>query len=160
MPASGRVNFGTMDAVVFGKPAAKAVAEEARRLSATREFRMVSSTLNRNTDEIAKVQAALGNRCAAVWDGMPPDTTRSAVLRATEQAAAVGADLIVTVGGGSITDGAKAVQMCLANDLRTAASIDTLRPVKGADGTVSPPATMRAPTVRQISVATTISGGE
>jgi maleylacetate reductase len=160
MAASGRVNFGTMDSVVFGKPAAEAVAEEARRLSATRVFLMVSSSLNRNTDEIARVKAALGNRCAAVWDGMPPHTPRSAVLRATEQARAVEADLIVTIGGGSITDGAKAVQMCLANGIRTADAIDALRPVKGADGTVSPPATMKAPTVRQISVPTTISGGE
>jgi maleylacetate reductase len=160
MAASGRVNFGTMDAVVFGKPAAEAVAEEARRLSATRVFLMVSSSLNRNTEEIARVKAALGNRCAAVWDGMPPHTPRSAVLRATEQARAVEADLIVTIGGGSITDGAKAVQMCLANDIRTADAMDALRPVKGADGTVSPPATMKAPTVRQVSVPTTISGGE
>ena len=160
MAASGRVNFGTMDAVVFGKPAAEAVAEEARRLCATRVFLMVSSSLNRNTKEIARVKAALGNRCAAVWDGMPPHTPRSAVLRATEQARAVEADLIVTIGGGSITDGAKAVQMCLANDIRTADAMDALRPVKGADGTVSPPTTMQAPTVRQISVPTTISGGE
>ena len=160
MAASGRINFGTMDAVVFGKPAAEAVAEEARRLSATRVFLMVSSSLNRNTEEIANVKAALGNRCAAVWDGMPPHTPRSAVLKATEQARAVEADLIVTIGGGSITDGAKAVQMCLANDIRTADAMDALRPVKGADGTVSPPANMKAPTVRQISVPTTISGGE
>src|SRR5262245_28764105 len=116
MAASGRVNFGTMDAVVFGKPAAEAVAEEARRLRAARVFLMESRAVNRNTDEIATVKAALGDRCAAVWDGMPPHTPRSAVLRATEQARAVEADLIVTVGGGSITDGAKAVQMCLAND--------------------------------------------
>jgi len=149
-----------MDAVVFGKPAAEAVAEEARRVGAMRVFLMVSRSLNRNTDEIATVKAALGNRCAAVWDGMPPHTPRSAVLRATEQARAVETDLIVTVGGGSITDGAKAVQMCLANDIRSADAMDALRPIKGADGTVSPPATMKAPTVRQISVPTTISGGE
>src|SRR5262245_22605608 len=160
MVASGRINFGTMDAVVFGKPAAEAVAEEARRLSSTRVFLMVSSSLKRNTDEIARVQAALGNRCAAIWTGMPPHTPRSAVLRATEQARAVDADLIVTIGGGSITDGAKAVQMCLANDIRTADAMDALRPIKGADGTVTPPPTMKAPTVRQISVPTTISGGE
>ena len=76
MVGSGRVNFGTMDAVVFGKPAAAAVAEEARRLGATRVFLMVSSSLNRNTQEIARVKEALGNRCAAVWDGMPPHTPR------------------------------------------------------------------------------------
>jgi maleylacetate reductase len=49
--------------------------------------------------------------------------------------------------------------MCLANDIRSADAIDALRPVKGPDGILSPPA-MRAPTVRQVSVPTTLSGGE
>ena len=66
---------------------------------------------------------------------MPPHTPRSAVLRATEQARTAKADLIVTIGGGSITDGAKAVQMCLANDIRAVDAMDALRPVKGPDGT-------------------------
>ena len=49
--------------------------------------------------------------------------------------------------------------MCLANNIRTAEAIDRLTPVKGADGSVGPPP-MKAPTVRQISVPTTLSGGE
>ena len=85
---------------------------------------------------------------------MPPHTPREAVIAATEQARAANADLIVTVGGGSITDGAKAVQLCLANDIRTVDGIDTIRTRKG----VAPP--MKPPTVRQISVPTTIAGGE
>ena len=48
---------------------------------------------------------------------MPPHTPREAVIAAADQARAANADLIVTVGGGSITDGAKAVQICLANDI-------------------------------------------
>ena len=159
MLPSGRVVFGEMDEVVFGKPAAQAVAEQAQRLGATRVFLMVSNSLNRNTDEIEKVRRALGNRCAGVFDRMQPHTPRSSVIAATEAARAANADLIVTIGGGSITDGAKAVQMCLANDIRTADDIDRLRPVKAADGSIGPP-DMKAPTVRQISVPTTLSGGE
>ena len=49
---------------------------------------------------------------------MPAHTPRAAVIAAADQARAAEADLIVTVGGGSITDGAKAVQLCLANDVR------------------------------------------
>ena len=40
------------------------------------------------------------------------------MIAAAEQARDAKADLIVTLGGGSITDGAKAVQLCLANDIR------------------------------------------
>jgi maleylacetate reductase len=159
MLPSGRVVFAEMDEVVFGKPAAEAVAAQAQRLGATRVFLMVSNSLNRNTDVIDKVRRALGNSCAGSFDGMPPHTPRAAVIQATEAARAAQADLIVTVGGGSVTDGAKAVQMCLANDIRSPEAIDKLRPVKGAGGIVGPPP-MQAPTVRQISVPTTLSGGE
>lgn len=150
----GRVIFGAMDEVVFGRPAAEAVAGQMDRLHASRAFLMVSGTLNRTTDEIEKIRQALGSRCVGTFDAMPPHTPREAVVAAAEQARSAGADLIVTVGGGSITDGAKAVQLCLANDVRTADDIDRIRAIKG----VAPP--MNAPVVRQISVPTTIAGGE
>ncbi|MCW5747177.1 MAG: iron-containing alcohol dehydrogenase [Alphaproteobacteria bacterium] len=156
---TGRVVFSEMDEVLFGRPAAEAIAEEARRLEANRVFLMVSGTLNRQTDEIDRVRRALGNRCVGTFDSMPPHTPRHAVIAAAEQARAAGADLIATVGGGSITDGAKAVQLCLANDIRTPEWMDALRAVKGADGTMGPPP-LQPPKVRQITVPTTLSGGE
>jgi len=150
----GRVVFGAMDEVVFGQPAATAVAGQLDRLGAGSAFLMVSGTLNRNTDEIAKIRDRLGSRCVGVFDAMPPHTPREAVIAATEAAREAGADLIVTVGGGSITDGAKAVQLCLANGIRDVDGIDRLRANKG----VVPE--MKPPRVRQVSVPTTIAGGE
>ena len=159
MPQSGRVVFSQMDEVLFGIPAAEAVAEQARRREAHRVFLMVSGTLNRTTDEVEKLRQTLGNRVAAVFDGMPPHSPRSAVIAAAEQARDARADLIVTLGGGSVTDAAKAVQLCLANGIRSPEALDALRPVPGADGTLGPPP-CNAPTVRQISVPTTLSAGE
>jgi len=150
----GRVVFGAMEEVVFGRPAAMAIVEQTDRLRASRAFLMVSGTLNRQTDEIDRIRKALGPRYAGTFDAMPPHTPREAVIAATNQARAADADLIVTVGGGSITDGAKAVQLCLANDVGTVEGIDQIRAVKA----VAPP--MTAPRVRQISVPTTIAGGE
>jgi maleylacetate reductase len=150
MPTEGRVVFGKMDEVVFGRPAAVAVAELTRRMGAERVFLMVSGTLNRETDEIGKIRSVLGNRCAGLFDTMPPHTPRSAVIAAAAMAREAKADMIVTVGGGSITDGAKAVQLCLANDITSAEGMDACR----GD------AKFRAPTVRQISVPTTLSAGE
>jgi maleylacetate reductase len=155
----GRVEFGEMDAVVFSKPAAEAIAEEARRHGAERVFLMVSGTLNRTTGEIDNVRGALGNRCAGVFARMPPHTPRRAVIDAAAAAREAGADLIATIGGGSVTDGAKAVQLCLANGIRTPEALDDYRPVKGPDGTLAPPS-CKPLTVRQITVPTTLSAGE
>jgi len=82
MVQSGRIVFGQMEKVLFGLPAAEAVAEEARRLDADRVFLMVSGTLARETDEIEKVRRALGNCCAGIFDRMPPHTPRHAVIEA------------------------------------------------------------------------------
>jgi maleylacetate reductase len=146
----GRAVFSKMEEVIYGRPAAEAVAELVGRNGAERAFLMVSGTLNRETDEIEKLRRALGNKCVGTFASMPPHTPRQAVIAAAEQAREARADLIVTLGGGSITDGAKAVQLCLANDIRTADDMDKVRapnPVKGSK-------------VRQISVPTTLSAGE
>ncbi|MGB8605859.1 iron-containing alcohol dehydrogenase [Bradyrhizobium sp.] len=150
----GRVVFGAMDEVIFGRPAAEAVVAQMDRLGTSRAFLMVSGSLNRQTGEIEKIRKALGSRYVATFDAMPPHTPREAVVAAAEQARAANADLIVTVGGGSITDGAKAVQLCLANNVRAVEDIDKIKANKG----VAPP--MNAPKVRQVSVPTTIAGGE
>jgi maleylacetate reductase len=154
MTTNGRVVFGQMDEVRFGIPAAEAVAEQVARLGAQRVFLMVSGTLARTTGEIDKIRRALGNKCVGVFDQMPAHSPRTAVIAAAGQARAAGADLIVTVGGGSITDAAKAVQLCLSNDVDTPEAMDALR----ATGATAPD--LKPPTVRQVSVPTTLSAGE
>jgi maleylacetate reductase len=159
MTTNGRVVFSQMDEVRFGIPAAEAVAEQATRLGAERVFLMVSGTLNRTTPEIERIRGALGNRCAGVFDQMPAHSPRRAVIAATEHARAADTDLIVTVGGGSVTDAAKVVQLCLANEIGSAEALDALRPIKGPDGAIVLP-DFKPPTVRQVSVPTTLSAGE
>jgi len=151
---TGRVVFGAMDEVVFGRPASEAIIEQMKRLGSKRAFLMVSGTLNRETDVIENIRRTLGPRGVGTFDAMPPHTPRTAVIAATEQARAADADLIVTVGGGSITDGAKAVQLCLANSIRSPDDIDRIRAGRGPSPQLNPPA------VRQISAPTTIAGGE
>jgi maleylacetate reductase len=150
MTQAGQLVFSRMEEVVWGKPAAETVAGLAQKRGAERVFLMVSGTLNRTTDEIDKLRRALGNKCVGTFDSMPAHTPRSAVIAATNQAREARADLIVTLGGGSITDGAKAVQLCLANDIRTPEAMDAVRA----------PKPVKPPTVAQISVPTTLSAGE
>ena len=150
MSQTGRIVFGKMAEVVYGTPAAEAIAELVAREGAQRVFQMVSGTLNRETDEIDKIRRALGNKCVGTFDRMPAHTPRAAVIAAASQARAARADLIVTLGGGSITDGAKAVQLCLANNIDSADALDRIKA----------PQPVKPPTIRQISIPTTLSAGE
>ena len=89
--------------------------------------------------QVSSLRRALGNKCVGTFDRMPAHTPRAAVIDAADQAREARADLIVTLGGGSITDGAKAVQLCLANDIRTPEAMDRIR----APSPLKPPAQRR-----------------
>jgi len=145
MTQSGHIVFRNIKEIIFGKPVDNAIDDIVSRVGAERILLMASGTLRRETDEVEKICKVLGNRCAGIFDKMPPHTPREAVIAATEQARKANADLIVTLGGGSVTDGAKGVQLCLANDITTAPGMDALRPVQGPDGTMIP-APLKPPT--------------
>lgn len=151
----GQVAFGKMEEVIFGTPVAEAAPTLINRLGASRVFIMCSGTLNRETTAVSDLAAALGDKVVGIFDQMPAHTPREAVIAATKAARAAKADLILTFGGGSVTDGAKAVQLCLANDVEDAAAMDALRVPPGAANSDCKP-----PTVRQVSIPTTLSAGE
>jgi len=158
IPASV-VELTTTEKVFIGEPAAQAIASEAERLGAKRVFLMVSRALNTGTDEISRIRTALGARVAGTYDGMPPHAPRSAVLAAAAMARDANADMIVTVGGGSITDAGKIVSLCLKHNLR---EHDDLEPyhvyVDDKGETVKP--VFEGPDVPVIICPTTLSGGE
>ena len=154
-----RIELTTMEAVVYGQPAHEALAGEVRRLGSQRVLILASGTLNRETDEVEKLQSALGARFAGVFDQITAHVPRKDVIAATQVARRVDADLIVTIGGGSPTDAAKAVSLCLSNGIDHPEGIDGLLTKFDDNGTALPPE-FKAPTVRQISIPTTLSAGE
>lgn len=159
MIQSGKFKFTAMEEVIFGIPAAKAVTSWAERLDAQRVFLIVSGTLNRETDEIGKVITTLGDRYAGLYDSIPPHTPRNAVVAASAAAREAGADLLVTFGGGSVTDGCKVVQICLRHNVTKLEDLDKFHIITDADGKTHLPQ-FDGPSVRQITVPTTLSGGE
>ena len=70
MREAGFYQYPTMEYVIYGKPCAAAVREEADRIGAHRVFLIVSRTLNTKTDEIEKIRAALGDRHDGVRHGL------------------------------------------------------------------------------------------
>jgi maleylacetate reductase len=151
--------YPLMDRVIYGLPLAEALADEITRLNAKAVYVMASGTLNRQTDVIDTVRHVLGNRVAGVCAKIGAHTPRNDVVAAANEARAAKADLILTVGGGSVTDAAKMVGLCLGNDVTRPEDLDRLRAVVTPDGkTERPP--VNPPSVRSIDVPTTLSAGE
>ena len=64
----GSYEFLPQDRVIFGRPAAEAVAETADRLGKNRLLVVASKTLSRQTDVVSRIREALGKRCIGLLD--------------------------------------------------------------------------------------------
>ena len=155
----GTHRYPPMDRVIYGVPLAEALAEEVNRLQAKAVYVMASGTLNRETDVIDTVRGVLGNRLAGVCAKIGSHTPRTDVVAAANEARATKADLILTVGGGSVTDAAKMVGLCLGNDVTAPEQLDRFRAVITPDGNTERPP-LQPPAVRSLDVPTTLSAGE
>lgn len=156
---TGEIAGSATERVIFGCPAASAVKRAAERLGAQRVFLLVSTHLAKETDEVERIRRELGARHAATEQGIRPHGPKSDILRATHAARRAGADLVVTVGGGSVTDAGKILTLCLKHDVETKEDLDRLRVQYDARGkAITPP--YAGPDVRAICVPTTLSGGE
>ena len=155
MRIAGSYQYPTMERVIYGKPAAEALREEAERVGAKRVYLIASRTLNTTTDEIEKIRKALGDRHADTFDGIPQHTTREVVVKVAKQAQEAKADLVVAIGGGSVVDAAKIVLMCMEHEIFEQ---------DGLDGYETTPerrfGQFRTPKIRMIAIPSTLSGGE
>ena len=104
---SGIYSYPNTQRIIFGTPFAPALAKELETVGAQRVFVLASGSLTRHTDAVDQLRAVLGARCVGVFSDMPAHTPRVAVVKAAHEAIDAQADLILTLGGGSITDAGK-----------------------------------------------------
>ena len=148
-----------MDRVIYGIPLAEALADEISRLNARAVYVLASGTLDRNTDVVETVRRVLGDRLAGVCAKIAAHTPRTDVVAAANAARTANADLLLTIGGGSVTDAAKMIGLCLGNDIAAPEQLDRLRATTTPEGKTERPA-VKPPSVRSIAVPTTLSAGE
>ncbi|KAF7986288.1 hypothetical protein HWV62_35226 [Athelia sp. TMB] len=123
----------------------------------SRIYIISSGSLARNTDALERLQRALEGRVVGTRVGMKPHTYFREVLEIVHDAREARADCIVTLGGSSLTDGAKVVALALANDVVNAADLLALPHIFDKPGS-KPHAQPSA--IPIISIPTTLSGAE
>ncbi|KAJ5681354.1 uncharacterized protein N7477_001294 [Penicillium maclennaniae] len=122
---------------------------------ASRVYVICSGSIARNTDAQELLVAALGpEKIAGQRIGMKPHTQWSEVLEIIVDARKVQADLLLTLGAGSLTDGAKIVAFALANNASTPDELKAL--AEGPDKRTGLVESM----VPIISIPTSLSAGE
>ncbi len=159
MARQGVFQYAAIDRVRYGSPFQEAIAAESAKIGAERIFLLASRTLLRESDCLDRLTDTLGDRLVGSYDQIGAHTPRIAVVEAANLAREADADLIVTLGGGSVTDGGKMVVLCLANGVSDAADLDRYFTQISDDGTAEQP-DLATPRIRMVTVPTTLSAGE
>ncbi|MGP1676283.1 MAG: iron-containing alcohol dehydrogenase [Burkholderiales bacterium] len=156
---SGVYSYPATSRIVYGTDFVQALKRELDLTGERRVFVLASGTLARSTDVIQRVRDALGGRYAGVCAKIGAHTPRIDVVAAANAARAASADILLSVGGGSITDAAKMVAICLGNGITDPAALDALRVTVRADGSMVRPS-YKPPSVASVIIPTTLSAGE
>jgi len=99
--------------IVFGPGTAKEVGMEVDELKRARALIVTDQALVQ-TDLVKMVQKVLGKKCVGIFSDVVPDTGLHIVNAGTEYGRKLEADVLVSVGGGSVIDTAKGMAICLA----------------------------------------------
>ena len=119
---------------------------------------MSSKSLSINTTALTRLQQALGEKVAGTRIGIGAHTPIADIIDILHEVKDLGIDCLITLGAGSLTDGAKLVNFALANNAYTAEEIDTLW--GGDSHNPKKRKTVKAPQLPLICIPTSLSGGE
>ena len=105
--------------ISFGIPFPETCAfHVANTFNASRVYIVASHSLTKNTNALRRLEEALGPTVAGLRVGMKSHTYWSEVLEITSDCRACNADLIITLGAGSLTDAAKIVSLVRIHYIR------------------------------------------
>lgn len=104
----------------YGRPHYEACAHHVETtFDGKRAYIIASTSLSKHTDEVDKLKNALGDRMVGLRIGIAPHTPWDEVVEATKHALEKRADCLITIGGGSLIDAAKAMLLFMANNIVT-----------------------------------------
>jgi alcohol dehydrogenase len=108
-------NYQAPTRIVYGVGTVAELAAELEAIGGQKAVLVTDKFLREHTDLVDKAQKGLSSRFAGVFDGTEPDASFESIAAGYEAAKAMGADSVVSLGGGSAMDTGKAIAMLLAH---------------------------------------------
>lgn len=155
--------YTALEAVHVGQTVLEALPAKVAQSGHQRVLLVSNRSLSSANNDFAELQQALAERCVGVFTQVRAHTPREDVLALLVKVTTTGADLLIAIGGGSVIDACKTVQ--LAVDLGLQDEEDLLEYAQRGDGQRGRRAGnaeyyAASSTIRQWAVPTTLSGAE
>lgn len=142
-----------VEEVRFHADAYRDVAALVEQFGYQRPFVFSSRTLNRTTDVVDRIGESLGTRLVGRSDRVGEHAPVSNVIAAIAEVRQADADVLVCIGGGSVMDFGKFVQLGVTEGVRTREDLRALQVDQAPD-------LNQRPDLRQITIPTTFSLSE
>jgi maleylacetate reductase len=143
--------------VVYGRSALEALTELAEGFGARRLMITTTASLSGPDGLATRLAGELGPRCVGLFSEISAHSPRQGVIGGAAEARRLEADLLVAVGGGSVIDATKVMQLALWAGVETAEGLGAYRAGPGADRADLSALT---PGVRMVAIPTTLSAAE
>src|ERR671910_770696 len=147
-------NNPRIERIVSGPGSIEKLSGEIDGLGGTRAMLVISPSVAK-TFLLDRIKSGLGVKCVAVFDEVKPHSPTDSIAKAVESARQAGIDVLVSAGGGSAIDSAKAVAALLAEGGSLPRFGVRFTPPNKKEVPPTP-----APKLPHIAIPTTLSGGE
>ena len=148
-----------MDVVHHGPGAIARIGDAMQEIGASRAFVVTSPSVTKSTDALERLSNHLGDQLVKVFDGVRPHVPYACLQPGLDALRASGADVVVSVGGGSSVDAARALALSIGEGIENVAELERFRAEFVPPSTTTFPATSgRA--LPHIAIPTTLSAAE
>ncbi|HEY5072352.1 MAG TPA: iron-containing alcohol dehydrogenase [Caulobacteraceae bacterium] len=154
---SGSHRGSVQEQVVYGRPVAEALIGLAADFGVRRLMIASTASLTGPGGLVTRLAKDVGPLCVGVFSDIAAHSPREGVIAGAAEARLLRADLLVAVGGGSVIDATKVMQLALWAGVERSEDLGPRRAGRGPDRLDTSELT---PGVRMIAVPTTLSAAE
>jgi maleylacetate reductase len=149
-----------VERVVYNQSFCKSTHDLLNRFGYRRAFIVCSRSINTRTELIQKLRSELGELVVGLTDDVGEHDPIANILAAAEKVRKCSADVLISVGGGSVLDFCKFVQLAVSEKAFTQEDLLRYQWQMSPDGLESLSTSTAEPMIRQIAIPTTLATAE